>query len=103
MACDESFKSPFLLPFLMEVKVLREEKDVLEIEFVGEGHTLCNLLRQELWETKEVTVASYRIAHPLVSEPILAVHAPKPRKVLLSTIEAAQEKIAALREKVSKL
>ena len=87
----------------MDVKVLREDKDVLEIEFVGEGHTLCNLLRQELWDNKDVTVSSYRIAHPLVSEPILAVHAPKPRKVLLSTLEAVQEKIATLREKVAGL
>ena len=87
----------------MQVKVLREEKDVLEVEFVGEGHTLCNLLRQELWENKDVTVAGYRITHPLVSEPILAVHSPKPRKVLLNTIETVQKNVAALQDKVAKL
>ncbi len=87
----------------MQVRILAEEKDYLEVEFVGEGHTLCNLLRQELWEHKDVKLASYRLNHPQVGEPVVKVQAAKPRKALLATIGSAQEKIALLQTKVAKL
>lgn len=87
----------------MDVHVLSEEKDYFEVEFVDEGHTLCNFLRQELWENKDVQLASYRIKHPQIGSPILKVQAPKPRKVLLAVIASAQAKVKSLQVKVAKL
>ena len=37
----------------MEVKILQEDKDVIELELEGETHTLTNLIRKELWNNKE--------------------------------------------------
>ncbi len=87
----------------MEVAILREDKDMLEVEFTGEGHTLCNLLRKKLWEQKDIKSSSYQIKHPQVSEPVILVQASKPRKALLAAIDAAKADIAALRAKVAKL
>ena len=58
----------------MELKVLKEEKNILELEIKGEDHTLANLLRGELWNTDGVELASYNLKHPIVSSPILSLH-----------------------------
>lgn len=56
----------------MEISILEEGKGSLEIEIKGEDHTLCNVLRDELWNHK-VEISAYNIEHPLVSEPTLMV------------------------------
>tara|TARA_Y100000034_G_C6575588_1_gene249587 strand:- start:138 stop:407 length:270 start_codon:yes stop_codon:yes gene_type:complete len=57
----------------MEISILEEGKGVLEIEVKGEDHTLCNTLRNELWN-HSVEISAYNIEHPLISEPTLMVH-----------------------------
>jgi DNA-directed RNA polymerase subunit L len=53
----------------MEVKVLKEEKNEMVFEIIGEDHTFCNVLRHTLSTHKDVLFASYRIEHPLLSNP----------------------------------
>jgi DNA-directed RNA polymerase subunit L len=53
----------------MEINVLEEKAKRLVFELKGEDHTLCNALREELWNDKSVTVAAYNINHPLVGVP----------------------------------
>jgi len=55
----------------MEIKVIAEDETMLELEVAGEDHTFCNLLREALSRDPRVEVASYRIEHPLVSEPVV--------------------------------
>ena len=43
----------------MEIKILEKTKNTLRLEVAGEGHTLCNALRRQLWEDKTVEVAGY--------------------------------------------
>ena len=57
----------------MEVKVLREKTHELEIELIGESHTLCNLLVDRLNSNEKVEFAAYKVEHPLVSNPLLYV------------------------------
>lgn len=57
----------------MEVKILRENKNELEFEIIGEGHTFCNALQDFLNARKEVVLASYKIKHPLLSNPQIYV------------------------------
>lgn len=57
----------------MELKVIREEKGELEIEVVGESHTFMNALRDVLSAHKDVLQASYRVEHPVLSNPVLYV------------------------------
>ena len=55
----------------MEIKVIRENESELEFELAGENHTFCNVLRRALNQSEEVEAASYRIAHPLLSQPVV--------------------------------
>ncbi|MBI4738949.1 DNA-directed RNA polymerase subunit L [Candidatus Woesearchaeota archaeon] len=48
----------------MELKILEETKTKLVIDMTGEDHTLCNMLKKELWKNKHVKVAGYNIDHP---------------------------------------
>lgn len=56
----------------MEISVLEESKGKIEIEILGEDHTLCNVLRSELWN-HSVEIAAYNIEHPLISNPTILV------------------------------
>ena len=68
----------------MKIKVLKEDKDKIEVEIKGETHTFCNTLKNKLWEDKHVKITGYRIDHPLISVPTLNVETDgaKPKKVL---------------------
>ena len=45
----------------MELNFLEKKKDRLVFEIPGADHTLCNALKDELWNDKGVTVATYAI------------------------------------------
>ena len=53
----------------MEIEVISKSKNKIVFELKGEGHTFCNLLRDELWEEKDVIASGYHIKHPLVGIP----------------------------------
>lgn len=57
----------------MEIKVIKEDKKGIEFEIIGEGHTFCNVLREALNKHKDVDFATYRIEHPLLSNPRMYV------------------------------
>ena len=52
----------------MEVKILKGEKNQFNFELDSIDHTLCNALKMELWENKNIKVAGYKITHPLVQK-----------------------------------
>tara|TARA_Y100000310_G_C20675519_1_gene812815 strand:- start:424 stop:696 length:273 start_codon:yes stop_codon:yes gene_type:complete len=90
----------------MEVNVLEESKDRLKFEIQGEDHTLCNALRNELWNVKGVEVAGYTKAHPLVARPVFIVETDgkeDPRKVLLKAVENLKEENKQLKTVIAKL
>lgn len=74
----------------MKIKVLKEDKNTIDIEIKGETHTFCNTLKNKLWESNNVKIAGYRIDHPLVGIPRLSVETDgtKPRKVLADAAKA---------------
>ncbi len=53
----------------MELNVLEKKKNRLVFELPGADHTLCNALKTELWNDKDVKVATYSIKHPLLAVP----------------------------------
>ncbi len=72
----------------MEVTILKEDKNMLEVELKGENHTFCNALRAALWKVDDVDIASYQIKHPLVSQPVFTIHTKsgKSRKALTDAL-----------------
>ncbi len=53
----------------MDVRIIKETRNELELEIIGEDHTLCNVLQHVLNARKEVISAAYKIEHPLLSSP----------------------------------
>ena len=57
----------------MEVKILDDKKNKLMLEVKGSDHTLCNVLKEELWNDKHVKIATYSIRHPQISVPLIII------------------------------
>ena len=88
----------------MKVKILNEDSNNISVEIEGEGHTLCNLLRNELWNLG-VDSCGYNLKHPIISSPILNVEVSKgkPLKFLFSSVDEIKKKIKSLRAEFKKL
>jgi len=65
----------------MELKVLEDKPGMLRMEIHGETHTFLNILTEYAWLAK-ASQASYTIKHPYLSQPVLSVLSPNPRKTL---------------------
>ncbi len=50
----------------MKINVVKREGGYMEMEFSGEGHTLLNLLQENLLEDGNVEMAGYSKPHPLM-------------------------------------
>ncbi|HIK01993.1 TPA: DNA-directed RNA polymerase subunit L [archaeon] len=57
----------------MELNVVKEEKDMLQVELVGETHTLANILKEELYEDPKVKGSAYVKEDSLESNPKLVI------------------------------
>jgi len=89
----------------MEIKVIEEKKNRLSFEIKGEGNTFCNLLKEELWNDKHITVAAYNIKHPLIGIPFMIVETDgnkTPRDVLASAAERIVDKVEKLKKEAKK-
>ncbi len=89
----------------MEFKVLEESKTKLVFQLPGETHTFCNVLKQELLQVKGVTLATYKIDHPLVGIPqfLIETKGIEPRKALQEALKALKKKAEEFKKEVGKL
>ncbi len=83
----------------MEIRVVREEKQEMEFELVGEDHAFCNALRKVLNDNEVVTSAAYRVEHPMLSSPRMLIKTkdiPLPKEarriIPLSEVKGVAEK-----------
>ncbi|MBI4441645.1 DNA-directed RNA polymerase subunit L [Candidatus Woesearchaeota archaeon] len=53
----------------MELKVIEQTDKTFVFEIVGEDHTFCNALKDELAQDEDVKFTSYKIEHPLIGIP----------------------------------
>jgi len=69
----------------MEINFLEESKNKLVVEIKGESHSLCNVLKAEVWKNKAVKISGYQITHPLVGVPRLVIETTSgnPRQILI--------------------
>ncbi len=77
----------------MEFKVLEETKTKLVFELLGETHTFCNLLKEEIRKVKGVEIVAYRIDHPLVGVPRFQIETKgvEPRKAIKEALKSIQK------------
>jgi DNA-directed RNA polymerase subunit L len=52
------------------LKIINKTEDEAIIEFVGEGHTILNLLRTELLADPRVKMATYDTKFPIMDNPV---------------------------------
>ena len=88
----------------MEIKVVKEEKNELEFELIGEDSTLPEILVHKLNQMPEVDFAAYKIEHPLVGSPKIFLRTKKgsPTTSINKAVEALTTEIAEFRESISK-
>jgi len=87
----------------MDLRVLKQDKDYVELEVIGEGHTMCNVIRKEIYNEKGDIIAGYNIEHPLVSNPKMIVKGDKPVKLILNAVDRLKDKNKELRIKLKKI
>lgn len=87
----------------MEISILEEGKGKIEIEIEGEDHTLCNALRDELWN-HDVEISAYNIEHPLISNPTLMVQGTGDlKKKLVSASNSLRKLFKEIKENFDKV
>jgi DNA-directed RNA polymerase subunit L len=55
------------------MKLLKREANTIEVELVGEDHTIANLIAKYAIRKKGVIYASYIISHPLTANPVIVL------------------------------
>jgi len=91
------------LAHVMEFVVIEETKTKLVFELKGETHTFCNLLKDEILNTKGVETAAYRVDHPLTGIPrfLLETKGVEPRKALKDALASIKKKTESFRKEVT--
>lgn len=89
---------------LMELKVVKKDEKTLLLECKGESFTLTNVLREELWEDKNVSEAAQIKEHPYLAEPKIFVKVSRgdPESALEKASERIIEQTKEFREKFKK-
>jgi DNA-directed RNA polymerase subunit L len=90
----------------MELKIIEKAKKKLIIDVIGEDHTFCNALKEELWNDKHVQVASYSIDHPLERKPHIVVETDgeeTPEEALIAAAKRVGKEAAKFKELAQKL
>jgi len=89
----------------MAIKIVKEEKNKLEIEIPKEDHTIGNLLRTALLANKHVKYAGYQVIHPLTGGIRLVVQTDagtKPRSALVKALSDIETETIEFRDKLKK-
>jgi DNA-directed RNA polymerase subunit L len=89
----------------MEINILEEKKDKIIFEIKGEGHTLSNAIRKELWNDEHVKSAAYAIEHPLIEIPrfIVETDGADPRKTLVAAAKRVQKDLEKVKAEAKEL
>ncbi|MEM4318403.1 MAG: RpoL/Rpb11 RNA polymerase subunit family protein [Candidatus Pacearchaeota archaeon] len=85
----------------MEVKILKEDKNSLEIEI--DNLTIAEIVRKYLWLDKNVSIAGWKREHP--TKPIVLVLKTKgdAKRSLLNTIEKIRKEGDDIKKEIKKI
>lgn len=88
----------------MKFNILEDSKTRIKFELKGETHTICNILRKELWNDKDLIAAAYHLEHPMIGHPTFIIdHKKDARKALQSAISRLIKQTEELKEKFKKI
>jgi DNA-directed RNA polymerase subunit L len=83
----------------MELNKVKEDSNMIEIELKGESVGFANLLKEELWNDKNVDEVAYVKEHPYMAEPKIYVKMKgksNPRTALERAVKRLQVKLKDL-------
>ena len=90
----------------MEIDVQEKTKKRLVFKLKGSSHTTCNLLKDELWNDKDVTAAAYHVDHPLIGVPKFIIETngkQEPAKALTNACNRLKKRNKEFSEAFAKL
>ncbi len=89
----------------MEFKILEETDEKLVFQLPGESNTFCNVLKNELLKVKGVSIATYRVDHPLIGIPqfLLQTKSLEPRKAIKEALKNLRKKSEEFKDNLSEL
>lgn len=89
----------------MELHILEEKKNKLVFELIGDGHTMSNSLRKELWNDEHVKGAAYAVEHPLIETPrfVLETDGADPRKILQAAAKRLLKTVEKMKSEVKEI
>jgi len=88
----------------MEVKLLKKDKNSIELEIIGEDETLLEPLKQKLLEDPDVQIATFLTGHLLLENPKLYVKVKdgKPQAAFKRASKALSNEFEELKDIVDK-
>ena len=89
----------------MEVKKIKDKDGVLMLELEGESKTFANLIREEIWNDKNVSEAAAIKEHPYMDQPKLFLKMKgksKPIKTLKDASKRIEVKVKDLEKEFSR-
>ncbi len=86
----------------MQIEFLKDEKEEAKVRFENEDSIFANALKDELWSTKGVEIATLDKRHPLVGKPELAVQGKEPRKLIKTAAQNLKKKVEGFEKAILK-
>ncbi len=74
----------------MELSVIEKSKNKVVFRIEGENHTLCNAIKEELYNDKNVKSAGYFIEHPAIGVPTMVVETKQGSDAVKAILDAVK-------------
>ncbi len=85
----------------MNIKILKEEKDYLEIEI--DNLTIAEIIRNYLWKNKSVIFAGWKREHPSKSPVLIFKTKDNAKKILKESVEKLKDEVKELKQLAKKI
>jgi DNA-directed RNA polymerase subunit L len=89
----------------MDVKILEEKKNRLVFTIEGDGATIANALKKELWNDEHVKAAGFNVEHPLINIPTFVVETDgaDPKKTVVSASKRIGKQLEKFRDEAKSI
>lgn len=89
----------------MKIEIMEETSNKIKFKMLNSRHTVPEMLKKQLLNYKEVTMASGMLRHPedRDSEFVLVVKNAEPRAILIKAIDELQKQISSFKDEMLKV
>lgn len=88
----------------MEFKVLKDEKDWLEIEFKDIDHGFLSMIKEAIWAQEGVEINSFKINHPEAGKPLFILRTKKDaKKIWNAALDSLLETLDQFKKEIKNL